>query len=245
MKYFVAFAFAALQAAFVANAAALFIVPDGHIQSCYQTSNFGSRVHNCGSCKEGHHFIPTGFCDIGFECCKGMCCYMDFDSGSSAVDYEYMLRGGVPDRYEMKCSELPQFSDCCLQVEDPKTPTARLELARPNDVAACCGRRASVMPSPVFLSLAWAMVYAPLTYAFNMILLAPTWTRSPRSPVATILVFVYAFDISIQQFGSEYTLAKSPQQTPRFTNGDAPIYQEIHDVDELYSFAPMMPSRKS
>jgi len=59
----------------IALAAALAPLVVGETSGCYQIDNFGSRIHNCQQCKEGHYFIAGGgFCDIGFQCCKGQCC---------------------------------------------------------------------------------------------------------------------------------------------------------------------------
>ncbi|KAL0959142.1 hypothetical protein HGRIS_014429 [Hohenbuehelia grisea] len=48
--------------------------------TCYRISNFGSEVHHCSTCRDGYNFISRDkFCDIGFECCEGICCRDDDD----------------------------------------------------------------------------------------------------------------------------------------------------------------------
>ncbi|KAJ8519794.1 hypothetical protein ONZ45_g3319 [Pleurotus djamor] len=75
MKYSAVFAFAAIQATFFANAAALFAVPGVHtLATCYKTDNHGSKDRGCSPCKAGHVFSFLGPCDIGYACCKGFCC---------------------------------------------------------------------------------------------------------------------------------------------------------------------------
>ncbi|KAF5138299.1 hypothetical protein E5D57_002085 [Metarhizium anisopliae] len=42
---------------------------------CSTIENWGAEMHGCGTCPEGYKFSYTeGFCDIGFQCCKGVCC---------------------------------------------------------------------------------------------------------------------------------------------------------------------------
>lgn len=58
----------------IAFAVALAPLVAGETSGCYEIDNFGSRVHNCQSCNEGYRFVSKGWCDIGFQCCKGQCC---------------------------------------------------------------------------------------------------------------------------------------------------------------------------
>lgn len=42
---------------------------------CYEIKNWGSVIHDCGQCDEGYKFSYTqSYCDIGFQCCEGVCC---------------------------------------------------------------------------------------------------------------------------------------------------------------------------
>ena len=47
----------------------------GSVPACHPIENWGSSIHSCSKCREGYHFVSLGgICDIGFECCKGLCC---------------------------------------------------------------------------------------------------------------------------------------------------------------------------
>ncbi|PHH90614.1 hypothetical protein CDD83_3131 [Cordyceps sp. RAO-2017] len=46
-------------------------------KNCYQIANYGSGIHGCAQCRSGFRYTSDKFCDIGFECCVGLCCERD------------------------------------------------------------------------------------------------------------------------------------------------------------------------
>jgi hypothetical protein len=41
---------------------------------CYDIPNYGSIIYSCSTCRKGYKFIDEDpSCDIGFQCCRGIC----------------------------------------------------------------------------------------------------------------------------------------------------------------------------